>query len=105
MPSTYDGIKDLKTFATSVQAYRRQMTAVVDDGLGPTGQLTHRRQLLPWLTGATYGQMTAADVFSAALFSFAGGASGFAFFADACFLGNLRVNSLLALGTLEWGCR
>jgi hypothetical protein len=82
MPSTYDATKDLKTFAASVQAYRRQMLAVVDDGLGPTGQLTKRRQLLPWLTGGTYGQMTATDVFSAALHNFAGGASGFAFFAD-----------------------
>eukprot|EP01050_Picozoa_sp_SAG11_P018593 SAG11_NODE_2838_length_2917_cov_5.779178_4_plen_283_part_00 len=58
------------------------MVAVKNDGLGLAGQLTERRQLLPWLTAACYGQMTAADVFSGALHSFAGGASGFAFFSD-----------------------
>ena len=56
-----------------------------DDGLGRTGQLTKKRQLLPWLTACTYGQMTAAEVFAGTLHSYAGGASGFAFFADNCF--------------------
>ena len=82
MPSTYDAMKDVKTFAAGVQEYRREMVAVEGDGLGAAGQLTERRQLLPWLTADCYGQMTPADVFSGALHSFAGGASGFAFFSD-----------------------
>ena len=80
-----DEIKDLKNFALGVQEYRRQMVGAREDTLGTAGQLTQRRQLLPWLTGATYGQMTASDVFDGALHSFAGGASGFAFFSDSDF--------------------
>lgn len=45
----------------------------------PRGQ-----QLLPWLTACTYGQMSAADVFTGALQSFASGATGFSFFIDSC---------------------
>ena len=87
MPSVYDAMKDLKTFSATVQEYRREMVHVEpDDGLGGNpGELSARRQLLPWLTGCTYGQMNARDVFAGALHSFAGGASGFAFFAASCF--------------------
>ena len=55
------------------------------DGLGPAGQLTKTRQLLPVLTACTYGQADALDVFTGALHTFAGGASGFSVFAGACF--------------------
>lgn len=86
MPSTYGAMKNLKDFAGSIRDYRREMLSVVDDDvLGQIGQLTEKRQLLPWLTACTYGQMTAVDVFAGTLHSFAGGASGFAFFADTCF--------------------
>ena len=82
MPSVYDEMKALRHFATGLQQQRREMTAVVDDGLGPASQLTARRQLLPWLTAACHGQMTSADVMAGALHSFGAGSSGFAFFAD-----------------------
>eukprot|EP01043_Picozoa_sp_COSAG02_P057252 COSAG02_NODE_6917_length_3288_cov_87.007972_2_plen_764_part_01 len=79
-------MKNLKEFASQIRNYRNQMLSVADDaGLGPVGQLSEKRQLLPWLTACTYGQMTAADVFAGTLHSYAGGASGFAFFADTCF--------------------
>jgi hypothetical protein len=58
----------------------------VPDDLGPANQLTERRQLLPVLTACTYGQMDVVSVFAGTLHSFAGGASGFNFFAGNCFV-------------------
>ena len=86
MPSEYDIQKDTRQFGKSIQEYRRRMVHVPQpDGLGPPGQLTKTRQLLPVLTACTYGQADALDVFTGALHTFAGGASGFSFFAGACF--------------------
>lgn len=85
MPSEYGSMKDLGHFARGIQEYRSSMVAVKADGLGPAGQLTARRQLLPVLTACTYGQMTASDVFAGTLQTFGAGASGFSFFAGNCF--------------------
>ena len=69
------------------RADRDQMVnSPAPDELGPAGQLTERRQLLPVLTACTYGQMDEVDVFAGTLHAFAGGASGFSFFAGNCFV-------------------
>ena len=86
MPSEYGAMKDLRTFAASVRLYRDKMVnSPVPDALGPAGKLTEKRQLLPVLTACTYGQMDEVDVFAGTLHAFAGGASGFSFFAGNCF--------------------
>ena len=86
MPAEYESMKDIRHIAAGIRAYRNQMTNSREDGLGKTGQLTERRQLLPVLTACTYGQMSASDVFAGTLQSFAGGASGFNFFVGSCFV-------------------
>eukprot|EP01047_Picozoa_sp_COSAG01_P053645 COSAG01_NODE_5773_length_4042_cov_3.081410_2_plen_440_part_00 len=86
MPSEYGAIKDIRNFAANVRKHRSQMVhSPVPDKLGPAGQLTQSRQLMPVLTACTYGQMEPVDVFNGALHAFAGGASGFNFFAGNCF--------------------
>ena len=78
-------MRNIRKFSNGISNYRSKMLHIsTPDGLGPPGQLTATRQLLPVLTACTYGQLDASEVFDGTLQSFAGGASGFSFFAGSC---------------------
>ena len=105
MPSEYGAMKNLRTYAAGVRHYRDQMIhSPVADRLGPPGQLTESRQLLPVLTGCTYGQMDEVDVFAGTLHTFAGGASGFSFFAGNCFVSPPPLRPARAHATCRASC-
>ena len=80
-PSTYGPIHYLHSYPEWLASFRNRQE---DHVISAEGALKPR-QLIPWLTACTYGQMDAKATLDGALHSFGRGATGFAFFITSCF--------------------
>jgi hypothetical protein len=81
-PSTYGPIHYLADYPSWLRNFRERQSAVTTTSSGASSK---PRQLIPWLTACTYGQMDARLTLDGALHSFGSGTTGFSFFIDSCF--------------------
>eukprot|EP00045_Choanoeca_perplexa_P012129 m.131083 g.131083 ORF g.131083 m.131083 type:complete len:860 (-) comp15898_c0_seq3:38-2617(-) len=71
-PSAYGPMHYPSSLFDWLQGYKRAL---------PVGA----KEMLPWVTACTYGQMTAAEVFASMMHIYASGSTGFSFFIESCF--------------------